>query len=377
MSNVNKIINNIIRNDSKLNSYKIALVRSINDIVLSYPEVININGIAIPLRMLAEFWLAYYWPFVDNEQPILQGPRAFRDGVLRNDIAFRPELTILRNHWAELFSISSPADGYYLVSEMRVPRRRAMYPSSLLDLYNQTIKKISRAIEYPIRYAGESDSQFTVFPPPQRLDVITDAVPVPGAQGTEKCVVISTELWSEFSRLSLWIEALCIHEWSLFTETTGTQRGIAYTILTDRPDNRRPLTWERNEIELLMLEGKTFYCPWTNKKLSAEVYSVDHIIPISVFPFNDLWNLVPSDPYFNSHVKRARIPSFEKLNRAEQYLTDAYTNYQASQELARALHEDVLLRFRALSYGYTPASIAAAVLQLTESIATARNASRF
>ena len=72
-----------------------------------------------------------------------------------------------------------------------------------------------------------------------------------------------------FQELSLWIEALCIHEWCLFTETTetGSQRGITYTLLTARPDNRRPLTWERNQMEILMMEGQVFECPWTHKVL--------------------------------------------------------------------------------------------------------------
>lgn len=298
-------------------------------------------------------------------------------GHYRNDIAFRPELTSLKTQWAALFSVSRPADGYFLMSEMRIPRKRLMYTGTRLDTYKRTIQTIAKAIEYPIRYAGQGGGQHTVFQPPQPLNALADVVPLPSAQARDKCVVIPSDLWDEFSRLSLWIEALCIHEWSLFTEAVGTPRGTAYSFLTDRPDNRRPLTWERNEIELLMIEGKTFFCPWTSKKLSLEAYDVDHIVPIAVFPFNDLWNLVPADPYYNSHVKRARIPSAEKLNQAASYLTHAYTNYQESKNLARVLQEDVSLRFRTLPDGYAPTDIAAAVLHLTESIATARNARRF
>ena len=125
------------------------------------------------------------------------------------------------------------------------------------------------------------------------------------------------------------------------------------------------------------MEGKTFVCPWTNKELSAKAYDVDHIIPISVFPFNDLWNLVPSDPAFNMHVKRARIPSAEKLSQAAPHIAHAYTNYQASRKLAPVLQEDVLLRFSAVADNYTPSNIVTAVLHLTDSIATARNAVRF
>lgn len=378
MADISKTLNSILRNDAKLNSYKIALVRSINDVVLAFPDVEDDSrGVAIPLTVLAEFWLAYYWPFTDEAQPILQGPRAVHNGVLRNDVAFRPDLTALRGQWANLFSVSRPADGYFLMSEMRIPRKRALYPGALHESYKRTIQTIARAIEYPIRYAGQGGGQHTIFQPPQALASLADVMPLPGAQAKDKCVVIPSDLWREFRHLSLWIEALCIHEWSLFTETAGTPRGTAYSLLTDRPDNRRPLSWERNEIDLLMMEGKTFVCPWTNKELSAKAYDVDHIIPISVFPFNDLWNLVPSDPAFNMHVKRARIPSAEKLSQAAPHIAHAYTNYQASRKLAPVLQEDVLLRFSAVADNYTPSNIVTAVLHLTDSIATARNAVRF
>jgi hypothetical protein len=208
MADISKTLNSILRNDSKLNSYKIALVRSINDVVLSFPDVEdNSRGVAIPLNVLAAFWLAYYWPFADDEKPILQGPRALRDGVLRNDIAFRPDLAALRGQWVKLFSVSRPADGYFLTSEMRIPRKRAMYPAPLLDSYKLTIQAIAKAIEYPIRYAGQGGGQHTVFQPPQMLAALTDVVPLPGAQTRDRCVVIPSDLWREFSHLSLWIEA--------------------------------------------------------------------------------------------------------------------------------------------------------------------------
>ena len=68
-------ISAILRHDSKVTSYKIALLRAINDVVLAYPDVPTRNEtVAIPLRLLADRWIAYYWPFADPYAPILQGP---------------------------------------------------------------------------------------------------------------------------------------------------------------------------------------------------------------------------------------------------------------------------------------------------------------
>ena len=49
----------ILRHDNKTTTYKIALVRAINDVVLAFPESLDLvketdgDAVAIPLRMLA------------------------------------------------------------------------------------------------------------------------------------------------------------------------------------------------------------------------------------------------------------------------------------------------------------------------------------
>lgn len=61
-----RVIGTILKHDRKVTSYKLALIRAITDVVLSFPDA-GTHGlpIAIPLRILAEYWVAYYWPFVD------------------------------------------------------------------------------------------------------------------------------------------------------------------------------------------------------------------------------------------------------------------------------------------------------------------------
>ncbi len=92
-----KAISTILKHDTKVTSYKIALLRAINDVVLTYPDLRTYQSdVAVPLRLLAEFWIAYYWPFVDPNQPIHQGQQSQRQGQTTNDMAFRPALTELR-----------------------------------------------------------------------------------------------------------------------------------------------------------------------------------------------------------------------------------------------------------------------------------------
>ncbi|RZK34411.1 MAG: hypothetical protein EOO61_13640 [Hymenobacter sp.] len=306
------IIATILKYDTKTTSYKLALLRAINDLVLAYPGVAQFDqDVAIPLVRIAELWAAYYWAFADQHQPIYQGARAVRDGIERNDMGFRPHLTQLRVEWEQaIIGKAEPADGFFLFAEMRTPRRRATYPTTVRQAYDRTITAIKEAVKMPIKYAGAEE--WSVFSKPDRLYRLPGSVmPLPGTGLTDICVVITASLWDSFHRLSLYIEALCLHEWSLFTESVEQYpqpqrtRGEVYTLLTARPDNRQPLTWERNQINILLVEQVTFVCPWTQKHLTQSYqYDLDHLLPLTVYPINELWNLLPVDREFNQRVKR-------------------------------------------------------------------------
>ncbi len=378
-----KTISGILRHDRKVNSYKIALVRAVNDIVLGFPDLRHEGrDIAVPLRMLAEFWLAYYWPFVDPVNPIKQGGAA----VWKNDITFRPELTALRHAWESLHQTpSNPADGFLLRDEMRIPRRRQRLLPSVEAFYMSAIQKVMRALEMPIRYAGPGHGQWTVFGAPKPYIQTHGLAAVPGTLSGDKCVIVPAGLWQVFWEMSLWVEALCVHEWCMFTETIKQEggacadRGVVYRLLTARPDSRRPLTWERNQIDVLLLEGRVFRCPWTGKVIGTGTdYALDHLLPIAVYPINELWNLVPADSRFNSHQKRDRMPSPQHLASAEPHLVTAYTHYGTLPTLCQTLASDVGLRFASLtSVSQSPLKIAKAVLDLLGQFAEQRNLPRF
>src|SRR5258708_7129065 len=377
-SDCSKVISTVLKHDRRQTSYKLALVRAINDVVLSFPDLRSVEyPVAIPLRLLAEFWLAYYWPFCDSNSPILQGVRAGS----KSDMEFRVALTMLRREWQTSFGgVDSPADGFFLISELCVPRNRARYSPALLELFQRALKAIFESVRQPITYTGSGDQK--IFMHPARYHDLPQAVAVPGTQSHDFCLVIESGLWQAFHDLSLWIEALCIHEWCLFSEriqqTQAIDRGSVYRLLTTRPGNRRPLTWERNEVDLLLMEGYTFTCPWTEKHIhQSDEYDLDHLLPLTVYPINELWNLIPADPGFNSHQKRDRLPSPERLLRAEQPLTDAYELYETSKGLNLALHEDVALRFSHLSSANFSQGVTVAVLNFLASVAEARNIARF
>ncbi|HEX8549951.1 MAG TPA: HNH endonuclease domain-containing protein [Abditibacteriaceae bacterium] len=394
----NQTLAAILRHDSKVTTYKIALLRAINDVVLAFPDsgresAETLSDVAIPLHLLAERWVAYYWPFMDVQQPIYQGPRAVRDGVTRNDLDFRPMLTRLRQAWEQFQGVPSlPADGFLLLTDLRTPRRKEIYPAELRDTFDATVRIISKTIQMPIRYAGAGN--WTIFDKPSLWRDLMGRAGISAVPGTERgspCLVINKKLWEAFQELSLWVEALCIHEWCLFTESAQqstvhedkgqlqVDRGYIYCLLTARPDNRRPLTWERNQIEILMIEGVNFTCPWTQKVLrNADQYDLDHLLPLAIYPINELWNLLPVDRRFNQHVKRHRIPSWERLQSAEPYMAQGYANYEKSLPLREAMHQDTRLRFTRIGMtGNFSATLAGKTIHFIEEVARARSVVRF
>ena len=384
------VIATILRHDSKTTSYKLALIRSINAVAISYPEIGRTGGrVAIPLRLLAQKWLAYYWPFVDTTSPILQGRPATTSSGNKQDIVFREALTELRRVWQlYLGGNTKPSDGFIISSELSRPSRASKYAPQIIQQFDRTIALIAKAIEQPIRYAGTGVD--SVFEQPKSLD-LSDLQKerielIPSGLPRERSLVINASLWNSFRNLSLWIEALCIHEWCLFTEARskssefvrGVSRGYIYELLTDQPSNRRPLTWERNAIDILMYEGAVFTCPWTEKPLSIGNYDLDHIVPLSVYPTNELWNLVPSDRAHNQHKKRDLLLSTDRLDRSKNYISLVYKNYMKSEPLLTTLNSDVYSRFGNINlFDPSEISITRVVLRFVDLIATARNLARY
>ncbi len=374
MSDGRALLATLLRHEAKANSYKFALVRALNDLALLHP-IPTEQGVTVPLRLVAERWLVSYWPFV-GDTPVYQGPRAQRaTGTTAQDLSFREALTSLRVAWeAWTGTRSGPADGALLLAAFQAAR--ATLPESLQRHAEGTITAIARAVRQPVKYSGGGGSHalFGIPAPAHALQ----GHPLPGTRPAEPAIVVPAALWQTFNDLSLWVEALCLHEWSLYVEQVThdqpVSRGQAFTLLTATPAARIPLTWERHQVRLLMLEGVMFHCPWTHKLLTPSSFDLDHLIPLAAHPINDLWNLVPSDPVHNQHVKRARLPASPRLQGALAVLEQTYGVYDQQATTGPVLRRDVLARF---GLSLAPGALAHQVIHLADHVAEARNLPRY
>ena len=66
----------------------------------------------------------------------------------------------------------------------------------------KAVKAISRTLEMPIRYAGPGE--WSIFNKPQRYKLLSSgAVAILGTKESDRCLVVSIELWETFRRMSL------------------------------------------------------------------------------------------------------------------------------------------------------------------------------
>ena len=126
------------------------------------------------------------------------------------------------------------------------------------------------------------------------------------------------------------------------------------------------------------MEGRVFECPWTGRKLNSQNYDLDHLLPLSAYPINELWNLVPADAIFNRNKKRDRLPAALTLEVARPRLMIAYENYLTSESMGKILHQDALMRFNGrISNSDLSGSLANCAMQFITIVAKSRNLASF
>ena len=95
------------------------------------------------LRRIAEHWIVRHRPLDDEQYLLYWGTRAQRDGVLRNELSLRPALEQPRVQWQ--LGVP-PSNGFFMVADMRTPRRRATYSPTLQRAYAAAVSAIITAV---------------------------------------------------------------------------------------------------------------------------------------------------------------------------------------------------------------------------------------
>jgi len=298
------IIRNILMNDAKSSTYKLALIRVLLRIADGHPGAVlrrEDDRVILPLGLVSLYWARQYKPLID--QQVQQSSNANRG------LGF-----IKENGWLKL---SSRAASDFSIGHLFVNEEAQALDQMLKDI-SKTIKEMpAKFITLPnseqqvfeveiFRCKGKKEALFTDF------DTLS--------QYGEFSIPI--KVWDLISLYGCWIEPVAINEWVNVMSGYKMNKGkfdkqVLFSIL-DLAKVERNTTDARNKVEEIKQSGEQVYCLWGKNKLPKK-YDIDHCLPFSRWPNNDLWNLFPSAQKLNLE-KSDKLASNHRLQDSKELI---------------------------------------------------------
>jgi hypothetical protein len=333
------VFQKIIEQESKTSTYKFALLRAIIDIISAQSPHIEHrqNQVAIPVFLITDKWLFYYWDLLANNYAQIHQNRIL---VFENRLRKIQNDHQLQNYWD-------------FNKEFHQHQYRIDLKSVFIDLAKSLNDSI---IKNPVKYIGTSMGQGynALFQIESGKAVRSTSI-----NGYLELLANSPKLLMDSS----YFEALKIYggllsgtnsiimNWVDFMEKQRYQnaktssgelqeQAIVYgkpspldillqseTIARDTDQIRK--FWCA-QIEL----GQPVYCTWSGQQIKKTVdLAIDHAIPFSVLFNNDYWNLFPAKNNVNSS-KSDKILSKTQLLASKSRILTAWQQYLQTPELA-------------------------------------------
>ncbi|MBM4094444.1 MAG: methyltransferase type 11, partial [Planctomycetes bacterium] len=299
----------------KVATYKLALFRALCDISLtSYhlAEWLTDDEVGIPVHHIAERWIYYYWPLLEDESNFIPQIRGeSRTGRLH--IGFRPQLQKL----IALYRHAGGLDGF--AEAMRSDTFDAAQRSALKALFSKLIPVI---LSGPVSYAGGSLQTGRLF----------------SYDAEHRQVRVGSEIWRELCLTGHWIQDALILRWAELTSEIS-RRSLSPSQVIDRL-LRIPVR-QRNVLDAkrIYLDLPSKECVWSGNSLRRR-FDIDHVLPFSLWHNNDLWNLLPASPQANRQ-KGDSLPTNDLLKRRRNVILDYWeilrtcSQSRFDQEMAR------------------------------------------
>lgn len=299
-------ISKIIERDSKVTTYKFALLRGVIDIIQDNSPYIRVTDerVYFPLGLLIEKWMIYYYPILESSIAI---PQINAKRNLAFEIQFKKVISAYRrNNGLSTF--------YNDLKKKGIPKH---LHADFLLLAKQLANTIT---QMPMRHIGYSinNCEYSIFHATKgtqgRNPAMVDLEYLINTFGTFS---IPLDYYKAFQLLGSFISGQdsILFKWAEFSVKASGKNSSFANVVTEVM--KSPIT-ERDVIDskklynsILKKDGKV-YCVWTGKAITQ--YDVDHIIPFSIWKNNDLWNLLPSTPKTNKD-KLDSIPGVELIDK--------------------------------------------------------------
>ncbi|MBB1488746.1 methyltransferase domain-containing protein [Oceanospirillum sediminis] len=294
------LIRNIIVNDSKSSTYKIALLRSLLRIAEGHPGAVcdqDDDYVVLPLGLVALYWLKLYKPLLDT-----YGMQQSNNG--RIGLGFvKPE------GWGQLTDMSL----------MDISIGAVFTQEEKADYLFQALKDISRTIrDMPVKHISLPNSKERVFfVDLQRQSRPDDTICLDMAFFQSfGSFYVPRAIWDSLFRYSIWIEPVLINEWASIMSSYKLNKEkkfnkLCYLSALQWDDPVHKTDQVRKRFKELAVDNDMLCC-WSAKKLIEKEMAVDHTFPFARWPNNDLWNLLPVKDKINFQ-KSDRLPTNKKL----------------------------------------------------------------
>lgn len=300
-------ISKIIERDSKVTTYKYALLRGVIDLIQdNSPYITFCEGRAnIPTGLLIEKWILYYYPILESPTYIPQ---------INGDVnlAFGNKLNQVISNYRNIGGFSA---FYNDLKNKGIPDNFQRDFIELAKKLQETITKM------PMKYIGRSISNdfYSIFNynSPRPIKHSSSSIDIEFLINNFGSFSLPVEYYEAFKVLGSFIggQDSILFKWAEFSVNASGKRLSIENVVNEvlrSPITERDVAESKNIYKLILKKEGKVYCVWIGKSISR--YDVDHLIPFSVWKNNDLWNLLPSQSTTNNQ-KRDKIPSPDLIER--------------------------------------------------------------
>lgn len=274
-------IETIISHDRKVATYKLALLRALCDVAQTeqfrvkwFPD----STVRVPLGLVAERWLAYYWPLIENDIPQITGHEG------GNAVSFRSSTKNLLAFYNMHGGLSAFVHDY----------RAGTIPPKARPLTDAALNDIASAIvSGPVTHAGgalEGENPLFGFDGRRRAKgKLTGPEAMLRTLGS---IQVPASVWREMSLIGHWVSVSLILRWAELTARIS--KGAVpvkdvVEMLLIAPDDKRDVGHARE----IYRSVDVLECVWTGETIRRNL-AIDHALPFAVWRSNDLWNLLPA-----------------------------------------------------------------------------------
>ncbi|MGM0542221.1 MAG: methyltransferase domain-containing protein [Pseudomonadota bacterium] len=296
-------IRNILINDAKASTYKLALVRVLLRIADGHPGAVlrrEDKRVILPLGLVSLYWARQYLPLVQK-------------GIQQNGNANKGMGFIKEDGWKvlEKRSASDFAIGNLFLGDDAIALHK------MLKTIGTTIKNM------PAKYITLPNSDKQVFEVDAFANRIKDTAVYTDFETLSQYgeFSIPEKVWDLMSLYACWIEPVAINEWVNVMQRYEHNKSISKQQLFDTLEwiNPKRTTDEVKKRVESIKKSHPVSCIWSDVILKSE-YEIDHCLPFARWPNNDLWNLLPASKKAN-RSKSDKIASNQRLLGAKENIS--------------------------------------------------------